>query len=283
MGKPSGFMEYEREANNWVAPLERIKNFEEFKMPRPLEERKIQAARCMNCGVPFCQAGEQFGGMYSGCPLHNLIPEWNDEIYRGDMKEAYERLKKTNNFPEFTGRVCPALCEAACTCGLNDEPVTCHDNELSVIEEAFAKGYIQATEVKIRSGKKVAVIGAGPAGLTAAYELLSKKPDEYSVTVLEGSSEIGGISRTVKYKGNRMDIGGHRFFSKVPEVNEWWEKMLPLQGAPSFDDVLLKRDIPLSENGGLYRAPTRQKTAESGGRFAECRGAAGSKTQCEIA
>ena len=130
MGKASGFLEYEREANNWIAPLERIKNYEEFKTPKPLDERRIQAARCMNCGVPFCQSGEQFGGMYSGCPLHNLIPEWNDEIYRGDMEEAYERLSKTNNFPEFTGRVCPALCEAACTCGLNDEPVTCHDNEL---------------------------------------------------------------------------------------------------------------------------------------------------------
>ena len=190
MGKASGFMEYDREANNWVAPLDRIKNFEEFKTPKPLEERRIQAARCMNCGVPFCQAGEQFGGMYSGCPLHNLIPEWNDEIYRGDMKEAYERLKKTNNFPEFTGRVCPALCEAACTCGLNGEAVTCHDNELSIIEEAFAKGYIQPAEVKIRSGKKVAVIGAGPAGLAAADQLNKRG---HNVTVYERDENPGGL------------------------------------------------------------------------------------------
>ena len=190
MGKASGFMEYERDANNWIAPLDRIKNFDEFKVSKPLEDRKIQAARCMNCGVPFCQAGEQFGGMYSGCPLHNLIPEWNDEIYRGDMKEAYERLKKTNNFPEFTGRVCPALCEAACTCGMNDEPVTCHDNELSIIEEAFKKGYIQPAEVKIRSGKKVAVIGAGPAGLAAADQLNKRG---HSVTVFERESNPGGL------------------------------------------------------------------------------------------
>ncbi len=190
MGKASGFMDYERATNTWVAPLERIKNFEEFKMPKPLEERQIQAARCMNCGVPFCQSGEQFGGMYSGCPLHNLIPEWNDEIYRGDMKEAYERLRKTNNFPEFTGRVCPALCEAACTCGLNDESVTCHDNELSIIEEAFAKGYIQPAEIKIRSGKKVAIIGGGPAGLAAADQLNKRG---HLVTVFEKNEYPGGL------------------------------------------------------------------------------------------
>lgn len=190
MGKASGFMEYERETNRFVAPLERIKNFNEFKVPLPLDERRQQAARCMNCGVPFCQSGEQFGGMYSGCPLHNLIPEWNDEIYRGDMKEAYERLKKTNNFPEFTGRVCPALCEAACTCGLNDTSVTCHDNELSIIEEAFEKGYIQQTDIEIRSGKKVAVIGAGPAGLAAADQLNKRG---HNVTVFERDEYPGGL------------------------------------------------------------------------------------------
>ena len=190
MGKPSGFMDYERESNQWIDPLERIKNYEEFKIQRPLEERKIQAARCMNCGVPFCQSGEQFGGMFSGCPLHNLIPEWNDEIFRGDMKEAYERLKKTNNFPEFTGRVCPALCEAACTCGMNDSPVTCHDNELSIIEEAFSKGYVQPSEIKVRSGKKVAVIGAGPAGLAAADQLNKRG---HNVTVFERDEYPGGL------------------------------------------------------------------------------------------
>lgn len=190
MGKSSGFMEYEREANKWVDPLVRIKDFKEFKTPKDKEERIIQAARCMNCGVPFCQSGEQFGGMYSGCPLHNLIPEWNDEIYHGDMKEAYERLRKTNSFPEFTGRVCPALCEAACTCGLNDDSVTCHDNELFIIEEAFKNGYIQPAVIKIRSGKKVAVIGAGPAGLAVADQLNKRG---HSVTVFERDEYPGGL------------------------------------------------------------------------------------------
>ena len=124
MGKQTGFLEFDRLNNPTIGPEQRIRNFLEFHSPMDISTRQNQAARCMNCGVPFCQSGSVFGGMVSGCPLHNLIPEWNDEIYNGNWHEALLRLIKTNNFPEFTGRVCPALCEAACTCGMNGEAVT---------------------------------------------------------------------------------------------------------------------------------------------------------------
>ena len=129
MGKPTGFMEYERVGNEAVSPLERIKNFDEFHTPMPEEERKKQGARCMECGVPFCQSGMMIGGMASGCPLNNLIPEWNDLLYTGNLEQALNRLLKTNNFPEFTSRVCPSPCEAACTCGLNCNPISIKENE----------------------------------------------------------------------------------------------------------------------------------------------------------
>ena len=143
MGKSTGFLEYKRELNPSADPKERIKNFNEFHKQLPGEERRLQGARCMNCGVPFCQSGMTLNGMVTGCPLHNLIPEWNDEIYNSNLEHALARLLKTNNFPEFTGRVCPALCEAACTCGLNDLPVTVKENELSLIENGFEKGYVK--------------------------------------------------------------------------------------------------------------------------------------------
>ena len=132
MGKPTGFLEYERRGNPVRPPLERIKDWEEFHLPASEEQRREQGARCMNCGVPFCQAGVQFEGKQLGCPLHNLIPEWNDSIMDGNFAHALSRLLKTNNFPEFTGRVCPAFCEQACTCGLYGDSVTVHDNELSI-------------------------------------------------------------------------------------------------------------------------------------------------------
>lgn len=125
MGKPTGFIDYEREDAKAIEPKERIKNFKEFHIPLSMEKQQIQGARCMNCGVPFCQSGMTIMGMTSGCPLHNLVPEWNDLVYTGNWEQAYNRLKKTNNFPEFTSRVCPALCEAACTCGHWEDPVTC--------------------------------------------------------------------------------------------------------------------------------------------------------------
>lgn len=190
MGKPTGFMEFQRKENPMRSVQERIGDFSELHAEPNLKARQQQAARCMNCGVPFCQSGEKFGGMFSGCPLHNLIPEWNDEIYQGNWKHALARLTKTNNFPEFTGRVCPALCEAACTCGMNGDAVTVHDNELAIIEEGFAKGYVTPKVPAVRSGKKVAVIGSGPAGFAVADQLNHRG---HSVTVYEKSSKPGGL------------------------------------------------------------------------------------------
>lgn len=190
MGKPTGFMEYERRSNSAAAPLERIKNYDEFRIFNDTDERRRQAARCMNCGVPFCQSGENFGGMVSGCPLHNLIPEWNDEVYNDHYAEALSRLLKTNCFPEFTGRVCPALCEAACTCGLNGMPVTVHDNELFIIEQGFEKGLMKPKIPESRSGKRVAVVGSGPAGLAAAHQLNQRG---HTVTVFEREKRPGGL------------------------------------------------------------------------------------------
>ena len=133
MGKPTGFLEYERETAQVLEPKERIQNFSEFRVPLSEKKQSLQGARCMACGVPFCQSGVMLGGMVSGCPLNNLVPETNDLVYTGNWEQAYRRLKKTHCFPEFTGRVCPALCEAACTCGLNGEPVSTKENERSII------------------------------------------------------------------------------------------------------------------------------------------------------
>lgn len=190
MGKPTGFIEYERRNNLAVEPLERIKNFEEFHTPMREKDRREQAARCMNCGVPFCQSGMMIGGMASGCPLNNLVPEWNDLLYMGNYKKALQLLRQTNNFPEFTSRVCPALCEAACTCGLHDTPVTCKANENAIIEYGYANGLMGAQPPKKRTGKKVAVIGSGPAGLAAADQLNRRG---HFVTVYERSDHIGGL------------------------------------------------------------------------------------------
>ena len=190
MGKPTGFLEYKRTVSQAEEPKERIKHFNEFHPPLSMEQRKCQGARCMECGVPFCQSGLILGGMASGCPLNNLIPEWNDLIYRGNMKQALERLFKTNNFPEFTGRVCPAPCEAACTCGLNGDPVTIKENELTIIEYGYDNGYVKPEPPAVRTGKKVAIIGSGPSGLAAADQLNKRG---HTVTVFERSDRVGGL------------------------------------------------------------------------------------------
>lgn len=190
MGKPTGFLDFERSDNTAVQPLERIKNYNEFHESLSEEQRKSQAARCMDCGVPFCQNGNMMCGMISGCPLNNLIPEWNDLLYHDHKEQALQRLLMTNNFPEFTSRVCPALCEKACTCGLNGEPVTVKENENAIIEYGFENGFIKPEIPKVRSGKKIAVIGSGPAGLAAA-DTLNKRG--HLVTVYERENRIGGL------------------------------------------------------------------------------------------
>lgn len=190
MGKPTGFMEYKREVSVAEDPKKRIQHFNEFHEHLPKEKQRLQGARCMECGVPFCQSGMMICGMASGCPLHNLVPEWNDLVYTGNWQQAYNRLKKTNNFPEFTSRVCPALCEAACTCGLNGDPVSTKENEYAIIENAYSEGYAAAKPPVVRTGKKVAVIGSGPSGLAAA-DLLNQRG--HQVTVFERSDRVGGL------------------------------------------------------------------------------------------
>ena len=190
MGKATGFLEYTRTECTAAEPLERIKNFNEFHVPLSEEQRCEQAGRCMDCGVPFCQYGKMLGGMVSGCPLNNLIPEWNDLLYHGQKEQALRRLLMTNSFPEFTSRVCPALCEKACICGVNDSPVTVKENENSIIEFGFENGLMQPQIPAVRSGRKVAVIGSGPAGLAAA-DMLNRRG--HSVTVYERSDRPGGL------------------------------------------------------------------------------------------
>lgn len=185
-------MDYKRQDKIAEAPKSRIRHFQEFHTPLSKEEQEIQGARCMACGVPFCQSGQMLNGMASGCPLHNLVPEWNDLIYNGNWEEAYYRLIKTNNFPEFTSRVCPALCENACTCGLHDDPVSTKANEYGIIENAYEKGYAHARPPKVRTGKKVAVIGSGPSGLAAADQLNRRG---HLVTVYEREDKAGGLLR----------------------------------------------------------------------------------------
>lgn len=190
MGKPTGFMDYKREVSKDVKPKDRIKNFNEFHEHLPKEKQQLQGARCMDCGVPFCQAGMNICGMTSGCPLHNLVPEWNDLVYTGNWQQAYNRLKKTNSFPEFTSRVCPALCEAACTCNLIGDPVATKENEYAIIENAYEKGYADPKPPKVRTGKTVAVVGSGPSGLAVADQLNKRG---HSVTVYERSDRVGGL------------------------------------------------------------------------------------------
>ncbi|MEC9081822.1 MAG: glutamate synthase subunit beta, partial [Verrucomicrobiota bacterium] len=183
MGKPTGFMEFEREAVPYRDPLERLNDYEEINSVPKEGHLQTQGARCMDCGVPFCQSG-------NGCPIDNLIPEWNHLVYQKRWKEAIERLHKTNNFPEFTGRVCPAPCEGSCVLGITNPPVTIKNIENTIINRAFDEGWVSAEAPVERTGKKIAVVGSGPAGLAAADQL---NKVGHSVTVYERADRIGGL------------------------------------------------------------------------------------------
>ena len=190
MGKPTGFIEYLRELPLDRTAVERIRDWNEFHLHLEPAKLREQGARCMDCGVPFCHTGTLLSGMASGCPIHNLIPEWNDLVYRGLWKEALDRLHKTNNFPDFTGRVCPAPCEGSCVLGINAPPVTIKSLECAIIDRAWAEGWVVPEPPKVRTGKKVAVVGSGPAGLCAAAQL---NKAGHLVTVFERADRVGGL------------------------------------------------------------------------------------------
>ena len=260
MGKNDGFMIYKRVEDSWIEPSSRIKNFKEFHNHLDDRERREQAARCMNCGVPMCQSAIRLAGMVTGCPLHNFIPEWNDALYKGQYDMAAWRLLKTSSFPEFTGRVCPALCEKACNCGNGGdikEAVTIHDNELYIIEKAFESGYMKPQIPKVRSDKKIAVIGSGPAGLAVA-DLLNRRG--HNVTVYERDDRIGGLlmygipnmkldKKIVERRVNLMKAEGVTFITNADAGRNVDAKQL----LSEYDAVALccgaKKPRPLSAKG----------------------------------
>ena len=266
MGKPTGFLEYGRVTMTEEAPKDRIKGFDDFHLPLPLYERQEQGARCMDCGVPFCQSGIMIGGRVSGCPLHNLTPEWNDLMYSGNWQQAYNRLKKTNNFPEFTSRVCPAPCEAACTWGIHGEPVTIRDNERAITDYAWEHGMAAPRKPGLRTGKKVAVIGSGPSGLAAADQLNRRG---HSVTVYEREDRIGGLlmygipnmkldKKLVSNKIEVMKEEGIRFVTgadvgknhKAGKILREYDAVILACGASRPRDI----DAPGRDGAGIYFA-----------------------------
>ncbi len=256
MGKPTGFIEYLRELPLDRPAIERIRDWNEFHFH--MEEKKLrdQAARCMDCGIPFCHTGTLISGMASGCPIHNLIPEWNDLVYRGLWKEALDRLHKTNNFPDFTGRVCPAPCEGSCVLGINNPPVTIKNLECAIIDHGWEQGWVVAEPPAVRTGKKVAVVGSGPAGLCAAAQL---NKAGHAVTVFERADRVGGLlmygipnmkldkEQIVLRRIKQMEAEGIQFVTKT-EVGGNYPAAKLLK---EFDAVVLctgatkPRDLPI--------------------------------------
>ncbi len=255
MTKPTGFIEYDRELPGDLHPSARILHWKEFHRPFPDESLQTQAARCMECGTPFCHTGRLLKGMASGCPINNLIPEWNDLVYRGLWKQALKRLLKTNNFPEFTGRVCPAPCEGSCTVGIHGQPVTIKNIEYSIIEKGFEEGWVVPTPPANRTGKKVAIVGSGPAGLACADQL---NHAGHSVTVFERADRIGGLlvygipnmkleKRVVQRRVDLMTAEGVEFITSTEVGTDFPAERL----LTDFDAVALcggatkPRDLPV--------------------------------------
>jgi glutamate synthase (NADPH/NADH) small chain len=256
MGKPTGFIDYLRELPLDRPAVERIRDWNEFHLH--LEEKKLrdQGARCMDCGIPFCHTGTLLSGMASGCPIHNLIPEWNDLVYRGLWKEALERLHRTNNFPDFTGRVCPAPCEGSCVLGINTPPVTIKNIECAIIDKGWDEGWVAPEPPKERTGKTVAVVGSGPAGLCAAAQL---NRAGHAVTVYERDDRPGGLlmygipnmkldkEKVVLRRLRQLEAEGVKFVCRTEVgVNHPAEKLLK-----KFDALVLctgatkPRDLPV--------------------------------------
>ncbi len=245
MGKVTGFMEFARETAPYRPVGDRIRDYREVPLPLPDERLQIQGARCMDCGIPFC---------HTGCPLGNIIPDWNDLVYRGKWAEALERLHFTNNFPEFTGRICPAPCEKACVLGIHEPPVAIKQIEVGIIEHAFSAGWVLARPPEVRTGKRVAIVGSGPAGLACAAQL---NQAGHSVTVFERSDRVGGLlmygipdfkleKRIVNRRVDLMKQEGVLF-----RTNVWIGKNHPTETLREFDAVViavgatLARDLPV--------------------------------------
>ncbi|GAB4152082.1 MAG: glutamate synthase subunit beta [Planctomycetaceae bacterium] len=255
MGKPTGFKEYARQVPTDRDPLLRILDWNEFHEHMPENELRDQGARCMDCGVPFCHTGDLMANMAAGCPVNNLIPEWNDLVYRNQWKEALDRLHKTNNFPEFTGRVCPAPCEGSCCLGVNEPPVTIKNIECSIIDRGFEEGWVVPHPPKSRTGKTVAVVGSGPAGLAAAAQLNSAG---HTVTVFERADRIGGLlmygipnmKLDKKYVQRRVDLMAAEGVKFVTNT-EIGKDISAEQLRSEFDAVVLctgatrPRDLPI--------------------------------------
>ncbi len=267
MGKVTGFLEFQREAPPERNPLERIKDWDEFHLNIADSKLQQQGARCMDCGTPFCHTGQLINGMASGCPINNLIPEWNDLVYRGLWREALNRLLKTNNFPEFTGRVCPAPCEGACTLAITDPAVTIKSIEHAIIERGFEEGWIVPVPPPIRTGKKVAVVGSGPSGLACAAQL--NKAGHW-VTVFERADRIGGLmmygipnmkldkDKVVQRRVDLMEAEGVRFVTNcevgkdyaADKLRDEFDAIVLCGGATKPNDL----PIPGRELKGIYFA-----------------------------
>jgi NAD(P)H-dependent glutamate synthase small subunit len=240
MGKTTGFMEYMREEEVKRHPLSRLDDWNEYTSPFSEETLARQGARCMDCGTPFCHMGMEINGLTSGCPIHNLIPEWNDLVYRGRWKEALDRLLKTNNFPEFTGRVCPAPCEGSCTVAISDPAVAIKSIERAIIDKGFAEGWIQPRIPEKRTGKKVAIVGSGPAGLACADQL---NQAGHSVTVYERADRIGGL---LMYGIPNMKL--------EKEIVERRVRLLEAEGISFITNTEVGKDITAEELQSQYDA-----------------------------